>query len=158
MGDTKKAGKRTAATDQAAEGWSEAELAAMKEHAQELKAAKRRGGRASKEDDASALLAKIAEMSASDRAMAERVHEVVTTSAPQLSPKLWYGMPAYYLDGKAVCFFQPADKFKARYATLGFNDVAHLDDGQMWPTSWALTEVTPEVEERIVALVKQAVS
>ena len=103
MGDTKKAGKHTAATDEAAEGWSEAELAAMKEHAQELKADKRRGGRASKEDDASALLAKIAEMSASDRAMAQRVHEVVTRSAPQLSPKLWYGMPAYYHDGKAVC-------------------------------------------------------
>ncbi|MFI8233816.1 iron chaperone [Streptomyces sp. NPDC085900] len=140
------------------EGFSAEERAAMKEHAQEQKAAARRGSRADKaalaEQD---VLAKIAEMQDADRVMAERVHAVVTASAPQLAPKLWYGMPAYALDGKVVCFFQSAAKFKARYATLGFNDAAHLDEGAMWATAFALTGVTAEVEEQIAALVKRAV-
>lgn len=130
----------------------------MKDHAQELKKAARRTSRADRAAEAERdVLAKIAEMRDSDRAMAERVHAVVTASAPLLAPKLWYGMPAYALDGKVVCFFQSAEKFKARYATLGFSDQAKLDDGPMWAAGFALTEVTPEVEERIAALVKQAV-
>ncbi|MFG2577479.1 iron chaperone [Streptomyces sp. NPDC048481] len=141
------------------EGFSAEERAAMKDHAKEQKAAARRGSKADKEAQAEQdLLAKIAEMDDSDRVMAERVHAVVTASAPQLTPKLWYGMPAYALDGKVVCFFQSAAKFKARYATLGFNDPAKLDEGSMWATGFALAKVTPEVEERIAALVKQAVS
>ncbi|WP_077799846.1 iron chaperone [Streptomyces sp. JHA26] len=149
----------TATGDTAYEGFTADERAAMKEHAQEQKKAARRGSKAEKAAEAERdLLAKIAEMEGSDRIMAERVHAVVTATAPQLAPKLWYGMPAYALDGKVVCFFQSAAKFKARYATLGFNDPAQLDDGAMWPTAFALTEVTPEVEERIAALVKQAVS
>jgi uncharacterized protein YdhG (YjbR/CyaY superfamily) len=139
------------------EGFSAEERAAMKEHAQEQKAAARRGSRADKaalaEQD---VLAKIAEMQDTDRVMAERVHAVVTAGAPQLSPKLWYGMPAYALDDKIVCFFQSAAKFKARYATLGFSDQAELDEGSMWATGFALTEVTAEVEEQIAALVKRA--
>ncbi|MEU8342032.1 Uncharacterized conserved protein YdhG, YjbR/CyaY-like superfamily, DUF1801 family [Actinomadura meyerae] len=141
------------------EGFTAEERAAMKEHAQEQKKAARRGSRAEKAAEAVRdVLAKIAEMEGSDRAMAERVHAVVTSAAPDLAPRLWYGMPAYALDGKVLCFFQSAAKFKARYATLGFNDPAKLDDGPMWPTAFALTEVTPEVEERIAALVKKAVS
>lgn len=140
------------------EGFTPEERAAMKEHAQEQKKAARRGSRADKAAEAERdVLAKIAEMQDSDRAMAERVHAVVTAHAPALAPKLWYGMPAYALDGKIVCFFQSAAKFKARYATLGFNDPANLDEGSMWPTAFALTEVTAEVEARIAALVKQAV-
>ena len=104
------------------------------------------------------MLAKIAEMPEADRDMAERLHAIVKASAPDLSPKTWYGMPAYAKDGKVVCFFQAADKFKARYATLGFNDVANLDDGAMWPTSFALTKLTAADEKKIGALVKQAVS
>jgi uncharacterized protein YdhG (YjbR/CyaY superfamily) len=130
----------------------------MKERARELKAAARRGRRADKADGESEVLAKIAEMPESDRAMAERFHAVVRASAPALSPKLWYGMPAYAKDGKVVCFFQAADKFKARYATFGFNDDANLDEGHMWPTSWALTALTTADEARIAALVKKAVS
>ncbi|MCQ9133804.1 MULTISPECIES: DUF1801 domain-containing protein [Streptomyces] len=141
------------------EGFSAEERAAMKDHAKEQKAAARRGSKADKEAQAEQdLLAKIAEMEDSDRVMAERVHAVVTASAPQLTPKLWYGMPAYALDGKVLCFFQSAAKFKARYATLGFNDPANLDEGSMWATGFALAKVTPEVEEQIAALVKQAVS
>ncbi|WP_445281768.1 iron chaperone [Streptomyces sp. DSM 118148] len=140
------------------EGFSAEERAAMKDHAQELRKAARRSSRADKAAEAERdVLAKIAEMRDSDRTMAERVHAVVTASAPLLAPKLWYGMPAYALDGKVVCFFQSAEKFKARYATLGFSDQAKLDDGPMWAAGFALTEVTPEVEERIAALVKQAV-
>ncbi|GLY72288.1 iron chaperone [Actinoallomurus iriomotensis] len=142
------------------EGFTAEERAAMKEHAQDLKTAKRRGSRTDKAAQAAEaaqdVLAKIAEMGDSDRIMAERVHAVVTASAPALAPKLWYGMPAYALDGKIVCFFQPAAKFKSRYATLGFNDRADLDEGEMWATAFALTEVTPQVEERIAALVKRA--
>ncbi|TQK42564.1 uncharacterized protein YdhG (YjbR/CyaY superfamily) [Streptomyces sp. SLBN-118] len=141
------------------EGFTAEERAAMKDHAQELKKASRRSSRADKAAEALRdVLAKIAEMQDSDRIMAERVHAVVTASAPVLEPKLWYGMPAYALDGKVVCFFQSAEKFKARYATLGFSDQAKLDEGTMWATSFALTEVTAELEARIGALVKQAVS
>jgi uncharacterized protein YdhG (YjbR/CyaY superfamily) len=124
----------------------------MKEHVQELKRAK-----AGKVDGETEVRAKIAEMSAHDRAMAERVHEIVKASAPELSSRTWYGMPAYAKDGKVVCFFKNADKFKARYATLGFSDNAKLDDGDMWPTDFALKEMTAEVEARISVLVKKAV-
>ena len=123
----------------------------MKERAQELKA------EAGKADAESALLAKIAEMKGSDRAIAKRLHAIVKTAAPELSPKTWYGMPAYAKDGKVVCFFQSAQKFKSRYATLGFSDQANLDDGAMWPTSFALKALTDAEEAKIVALVKQAV-
>jgi len=133
-------------------GFSAEERAAMKERAQELKAAK------GKADGESALLAKIAEMSEPDRSMAKRLHALIKTSAPALSPKTWYGMPAYARDDKVVCFFQSADKFKARYATLGFSDTAKLDDGAMWPTSFALKELTAAGEAQIAALVKKAVS
>ncbi|MCX5582724.1 iron chaperone [Streptomyces erythrochromogenes] len=140
------------------EGFTAEERAAMKDHAQELKTAARRSSRADKAAAAEQdVLAKIAEMQDSDRIMAERVHAVITASAPSLAPKLWYGMPSYALDGKVVVFFQSAEKFKARYATLGFSDVAKLDEGTMWAAGFALTEVTPEAEERIAALVKQAV-
>ena len=123
----------------------------MKERAKELKA------EASKADGERVLLEKIAEMKGSDRAMAKRLHEVITASAPALSPKLWYGMPAYAKDGKVVCFFQPAQKFNTRYATFGFSDEASLDAGDMWPTSFALKELTATEEKKIVALVKKAV-
>jgi uncharacterized protein YdhG (YjbR/CyaY superfamily) len=158
MTDTQKSTRTTGATDKASETWTDEERAAMKERARELKAAARRGRRADKADGESEVLAKIAEMPESDRAMAERFHAVVRASAPALSPKLWYGMPAYAKDGKVVCFFQAADKFKARYATFGFNDDANLDEGHMWPTSWALTALTTADEARIAALVKKAVS
>ena len=129
----------------------------MREHAQELKAA-RSGAREGKADEEKAVLAKIAAMPAPDRTMAERLHAIIKASAPGLSPKLWYGMPAYAKDDKVVCFFQDAQKFKSRYATLGFSDKAALDEGQMWPTSFALKELTASDEARIVALVKRAVS
>jgi len=156
MTDTKKPAKRTAGRDTPSEGWTDEERAAMKEHAKELKVAARRG--AAKADGEADVLAKIADMPASDRAMAERIHEVVKASAPDLSPRTWYGMPAYAKDGKVVCFFQAADKFKARYATFGFNDSANLDEGAMWPTSFALKELTAADEARIGELVKRAVS
>ena len=133
-------------------GFTAEERAAMKERAQELKA------QARKADGESAVLAKIAEMPKPDRAMAERLHAIVKQSAPDLSPKTWYGMPAYARDGKIVCFFQSADKFNARYATLGFNDAANLDEGAMWPTSFALKELTAADEKKIASLVKKAVS
>lgn len=140
------------------EGFTAEERAAMKEHAQERKKAARRGSRADKAaQDLRDVLAKIAEMEDSDRILAERVHEIVTTSAPDLAPRLWYGMPAYALNGKIVCHFQAAGKFKTRYSTIGFSDQAKLDDGPMWPIGFALTEITAEVEERISALVRQAV-
>ena len=156
MKDAKKSARRTAVRDTPAEGWTDEERAAMKEHAKELKAAAKRG--AARADGEADVVAKIAEMPASDRAMAERIHEVVKANAPDLDPRTWYGMPAYARDGKIVCFFQAADKFKARYATLGFDESANLDEGRMWPTTWALTELTAEEEARIVALVQQAVS
>jgi uncharacterized protein YdhG (YjbR/CyaY superfamily) len=132
-------------------GFTAEERAAMKERARELKAAK------SKADEENDVLAKIAEMPDADRAMAERVHAIVKASAPTLSPKTWYGMPAYAKDGKVVCFFQSANKFKSRYATFGFNDAANLDDGGMWPTSFALRRLTAKEEAKIGALVKKAV-
>ena len=137
---------------QKSRGFSAEERAAMKERARELKAASRRA------DGERDVLAKIAEMPESDRVMAQRIHEIITASAPSLSPKTWYGMPAYALDGKVVCFFTSADKFKSRYATIGFNDTANLDEGAMWPTSFALKELTAADEARIAALVKKAVS
>jgi uncharacterized protein YdhG (YjbR/CyaY superfamily) len=133
-------------------GFTKEERAAMKERAQELKA------EAARADGEGALLGKIAEMPESDRVMAERLHAIVTASAPGLAPKTWYGMPAYAKDGNVVCFFQSADKFKARYATFGFTDKANLDEGAMWPTYFALKELTAAEEARIAALVKQAVS
>ncbi len=141
------------------QGFTAEERAAMKEHARELKAAARRATRADKAaQEARDVLEKIAEMPDPDRVMAERVHDVVTASAPALAPRLWYGMPAYALDGTILCFFQSAAKFNARYATFGFNDPAKLDEGPMWATAFALTEVTAEVEARIAALVQRAVS
>jgi uncharacterized protein YdhG (YjbR/CyaY superfamily) len=130
----------------------------MKARAQELKAAARRGPRAGKADGESDVLAKIAEMPDPDRAMAERLHAIVKASAPALSPRTWYGMPAYAKEGKVVCYFQSAHKFKSRYATFGFNDAANLDDGAMWPTSFALKRLTAADEKKIGALVKKAVS
>jgi uncharacterized protein YdhG (YjbR/CyaY superfamily) len=130
----------------------------MKERARELKAAARRGPRAGKADGESDVLAKIAEMPGPDRAMAERLHAVIKASAPALSPRTWYGMPAYAKDGNVVCFFQSAQKFKTRYATFGFSDKAHLDEGAMWPSAFALTKLTAAEEARIGALVKKAAS
>jgi uncharacterized protein YdhG (YjbR/CyaY superfamily) len=127
----------------------------MRDRAREVKAA-RSGSRASKADGESDVLAKIAQMKGSDRTMAERIHEIVKSSAPSLTPRTWYGMPAYSRDGDVVCFFQSAQKFKSRYATLGFSDKAHLDEGDMWPTSFALKELTTTVEARIRALVTRA--
>ena len=140
-------------------GFTDDERAAMKERAQEMKAEGRRGSRADKADGESDVLAKIAEMPEPDRAMAHRLHALIKAHAPALSPKTWYGMPAYAgNDGKVVCFFQSAQKFKSRYATLGFSDTANLDDGAMWPTTFALKELTAAEEARIGALVKKAVS
>ena len=143
-------------TQQFAKGFTDEERAAMQERARELKAASR--SRTSKADGERDLLAKIAEMPAPDRAIAERLHALITASAPDLAPKTWYGMPAYAKDGKVVCFFQSAQKFKTRYATFGFSDSANLDEGAMWPTTFALTELTAADEARIGALVKKAVS
>ncbi|MBB4917008.1 iron chaperone [Streptosporangium saharense] len=137
------------------DGFTAEERDAMKERAKELKSSKR-GSRTPKADPEVEVLAKIAEMEGTDRVIAERLHDIIKTNAPALSPKLWYGMPAYARDGKIVCFFQPALKFKARYATLGFNDPANLDEGTMWPTAFALTELTPEDETRIADLIRKA--
>ena len=158
MKDTPKSAKSTTAKNKTSSGFTADERAAMKDHAQELKTAARRGPRAARADGESDLLAKIAEMIESDRVMAERIHAIIMASAPDLAPRTWYGMPAYAKDGKIICFFQPAQKFKARYATLGFNDPANLDDGGMWPTAFALTELTAADEARIGALVTKAVS
>ena len=157
MNDAKKTAGDAAAADEAATGFTPEERAAMQERAREMKAAKR-GGRAGGADGERDLLAKIAEMAEPDQSMAERVHAVVMAAAPTLAPRTWYGMPAYAKDGKVICFFQAASKFKVRYATFGFQPDANLDDGAMWPTSFALTELTPDVEARITALVKQAAS
>ena len=147
---SQKSSKRTTAINKKSKGFTDEERAAMKERAQELKADKANGE--------SAVLAKIAEMPEPDRAMAKRLHAIIKASAPALSPKTWYGMPAYAKDGKVVCFFQSAQKFKSRYATFGFSDEANLDEGAMWPTSFALKELTAAEEARIGALVKKAVS
>jgi uncharacterized protein YdhG (YjbR/CyaY superfamily) len=160
MNDPQKSAKSTTATGKGKtfDGFTDEERAAMKERAKELKAEPRRGRGAGKADGERDVLAKIAEMPEPDRVLGERLHAIVKASAPALSPKLWYGMPAYAKDGKVVCFFQPAQKFKERYATFGFSDQANLDDGAMWPTSFALKELTAADEARIGALVKQAVS
>jgi uncharacterized protein YdhG (YjbR/CyaY superfamily) len=143
---------RTKKSTQKSKGFTDEEKAAMKERARELKA------EANKADGEKALLAKVAEMPKPDREMAKRLHTIVKASAPDLSPKTWYGMPAYAKDGKVVCFFQSADKFNSRYATFGFSDEANLDQGAMWPTSFALKELTAADEAKIAALVKKAVS
>jgi uncharacterized protein YdhG (YjbR/CyaY superfamily) len=149
MAEAKTAGKKS-------KGFTDEERAAMKERAKELKAEERASkDRAAGERD---VLAKIAELPEPDRAMATRLHEIVTVGAPALSPKTWYGMPAYAREGKIVCFFTPASKFKTRYATFGFNDSANLDEGAMWPTSFALAELTAAEEKKITALVQKAVS
>ncbi len=156
MKDTQKSAKSTTATEKTSKGFTGEERAAMKERAREMKAEARAiKGKAEGESD---VLAKIAEMPEPDRALAERVHAIIKANAPALSPRTWYGMPAYAKDGKVVCFFQAAAKFKSRYATLGFSDSANLDEGAMWPNAFALTELTTADEARIGALVKKAVS
>ncbi|WP_137988791.1 iron chaperone [Streptomyces vilmorinianum] len=140
------------------DGFTDEERSAIKERAKEVRASARRGPRAAKADPETEVLAKIAEMPEADRVLAERIHAIVKADAPDLSPKLWYGMPAYAKNGKVVCFFQSAQKFKTRYATLGFSDQAELDEGTMWPTSYALTKLTADDEARIGALIKNAVS
>jgi uncharacterized protein YdhG (YjbR/CyaY superfamily) len=155
---TQKSAKSTTATDTTFTGLTDEERAALKDRVQELKAEARRGPRADKADGERDVLAKIAEMPQPDRAMAERLHAVIKAIAPALSPKTWYGMPAYAKDGKVVCFFQSAQKYNSRYSTFGFQDAANLDEGAMWPTSFALTELTATEEARIGALVKKAVS
>jgi uncharacterized protein YdhG (YjbR/CyaY superfamily) len=152
MKDPQKSAKGATASDEKFQGLTDEERAAMKERTRELKAEARAG----KADGEAAVLAKIAELPQPDRAMAERLHAVVTASAPTLAPKTWYGMPAYAKDGKVVCFFQAADKFKSRYATFGFDVAANLDDGAMWPVAFALTALTAAEEARIAALVRQA--
>ena len=156
MTDTQKAA--TSTTGKASTGFTDEERAAMRERAHEQKAAARRGPRAGTADGESDVRAKIAEMPEPDRAMAERLHAIITASAPALAPRTWYGMPAYAKDGHVVCFFQSAHKFKTRYATLGFSDRANLDDGAMWPTAFALTALTADDEATIAALVRKAVS
>jgi hypothetical protein len=155
--DTQKSAKSATAIGKGSKGFTDEERAAMQERAQELKAAARPDPRAGKAGEESAVLAKIAAMPAPDRTMGERLHAIIKASAPGLSPKLWYGMPAYAKDGNVVCFFQAPQKFKTRYATLGFSDKASLDDGQMWPTAFALKELTAADEATIGALVKRAV-
>jgi uncharacterized protein YdhG (YjbR/CyaY superfamily) len=157
MTDTQKSAESATASTETFQGLTDEERSAMKERTGELKAEARRGRRASKADGESDVLAKIAEMPEPDRVLAERLHAIIRASAPALSPKTWYGMPAYAKDGKVVCFFQSADKFKSRYATFGFDVAANLDDGAMWPTAFALTELTAADEARIAALVKKAV-
>jgi len=157
MKDTQKSAKRTSATNKKLKGFTDEERAAMKEYVQEMKTSAARGPRADKADREGAVLAKIAEMREPDRAMAKRLHAIIKASAPALSPRTWYGMPAYAKDGEVLCFFQPAQKFKTRYATLGFSDAANLDEGALWPVAFALKELTPTEEARISALVKRAV-
>jgi uncharacterized protein YdhG (YjbR/CyaY superfamily) len=156
--DTKKPAEGTSARGTSSEGFTAEERAAMKERARELKTSTRRGSRATKADGENDVLEKIAEMPEPDRVIAERIHAIIKDTAPDLAPRTWYGMPAYARDGNVVCFFQPADKFKARYATLGFSDKANLDDGTMWPVTYALTELTADAETRIGELVRKAVS
>jgi uncharacterized protein YdhG (YjbR/CyaY superfamily) len=158
MNDTQKSARTTTATRKASKVFTAEERAAMIDRAKELKAEARRGKQADKaaEDEAD-VLAKIAQMPESDRVMAERIHAIVKANAPALSPRTWYGMPAYAKEGKVVCFFKAADKFKARYATFGFEEDANLDEGTMWATSWALTKLTAADEKAIGALVKKSV-
>jgi len=154
--ETQKSAKSTTAINKKSKGFTDEERAAMKERSQELKAAAR--ANKDKADGESAVLAAIAAMQEPDRAMAKRLHAIIKASAPALSPKTWYGMPAYAKDGKVVCFFQSAQKFKTRYATFGFSDTANLDEGALWPVAFALKELTATEEARISALVKKAVS
>ena len=154
---TQKSSGTTTENDKTSKGFTDEERAAMRERVKEIKAATRRGPRAGKVDEESEVLARIAEMPPPDRAMAEQLHAIIKASVPGLSPKLWYGMPAYAKDDKVVCFFQAAQKFKTRYATFGFSDKATLDEGSMWATSFALKELTAADEARIGALVKKAV-
>jgi len=154
----RKSAKSAPAINKKSKGFTDEERAAMKERAQELKAEARRGPSAKQADGESDVLAKIAAMPEPDRAMAKRLHAIIKASAPALAPKTWYGMPAYAKDGNVVCFFQSAHKFKARYATFGFSDKANLDEGAMWPTSFALKQLTAAEEAKIGALVKKAVS
>jgi uncharacterized protein YdhG (YjbR/CyaY superfamily) len=156
MPDTKSSANSTTNRRGAAETWTAEERAAMKEHARELKAAAKKGR--TREDGEAEIRAKIAEMPEADRVIAERFHAIVSEVAPDLVPRTWYGMPAYAKDGKVLGYLQAAAKFKARYATIGFDEVANLDDGTMWPTSWAVTKLTKADEEKVAALVKQAVS
>src|SRR2546430_7888220 len=158
MKDTQKSAKSTTAKTKTSGAFTGEERAAMKERAREERATARRGPRGAKADGQSDVLAKIAEMRETDRAMAERIHAIVKASAPALSPRTWYGMPAYAKDGKVVCFFQSGQKFKTRYATFGFQDKANLDEGAIWPVAFALTKLTAADEARIGALVKRAVS
>jgi uncharacterized protein YdhG (YjbR/CyaY superfamily) len=159
LADAKGTRKPTKGTSgKASNGFTDEERAAMKDRAQELKAAARRGPRADKAGGERDVLAKIAEMPEPDRTMAERLHAIIKASAPALAPRLWYGMPAYARDGKVVCFFQAAQRFNTRYATFGFSDQANLDEGAMWPTAFALKALTAAEEARIGALVKKAVS
>lgn len=157
MTDTQKPAKGEGSAKTAPDGFTEDERAAMKERARELKSAARRNPANARAEGEAEVQAKIAEMPKPDRAMAERLHALITATAPELMPRTWYGMPAYAKDGKVLCFFQAAGKFKARYSTLGFSDTAMLDDGNIWPTTFALTELTSDVETRITALVKKAV-
>ncbi|MFJ8650029.1 iron chaperone [Streptomyces sp. NPDC093546] len=159
MASTKPSAENSGTTTEKYDGFTAEERAAMKEHAREQKKAAARRGASRAEKEAAAerdVLAKIAEMPEADRVLAERIHHIVKTTAPDLAPKLWYGMPAYARDGKVVCHFQSAEKFKTRYATLGFSDQAALDDGAMWPTAYALRELTEADAQRISALVKKA--
>jgi uncharacterized protein YdhG (YjbR/CyaY superfamily) len=152
MPDTKKKPARPRSGGETSGKFSEFELEAMKERANELKSAKRRGSADAEAD----VLAKFAEMPESDRVLAEGIHEIIKATVPELTPRTWYGMPAYAKDGKVLCFFTSADKFKARYATFGFSEEAMLDDGTMWPTGWGITKLTPENKKLIAALVKKA--
>jgi len=156
VAETRKSAKSRAATAEKSQAFTAEERAAMKERASEVRTSSRRG--AAKADEEAEVLAKIAEMPDSDRVLAEKIHAVVKASAPDLAPRLWYGMPAYAKDGKMVCFFQPAQKFKTRYATLGFSDQAKLDEGAMWPNAYALTTPTAADVKKIAALVKKAAS
>jgi uncharacterized protein YdhG (YjbR/CyaY superfamily) len=155
---TQKSSKSTTAARKKSTGFTDEERAAMREFIQEAKAEAQRGGRADRADGESAVLAKLAALPQPDRAMGERLHAIIKANAPALSPRTWYGMPAYAKRGHVVCFFQSAQKFKTRYATLGFSDKANLDEGHMWPTAFALKELTAAEEARIVALVKKAVT
>jgi len=155
---TPKSAKSTSAIGKTSKGFTDGERVAIKERLQELKAEGRRGSRAKQAEGESAVLAQIAAMPGPDRALGERLHAIIKANAPALSPRLWYGMPAYAKDGKVVCFFQSAQKFKTRYATFGFMHEANLDEGAMWPTAFALKELTAAEEARIRALVKKAVS
>ena len=158
MNDAQKSAKDATAKNKSYAGFTDEERSAMKDRARELKAAGRRGPGAGKADGEREVLAKIAEMQEPDRIMGERLHALIKASAPDLTPRLWYGMPAYAKDGKLVCHFQPAQKFKTRYPTLSFSDAANLDEGAMWPVSYALAELTAAEEARIGALVRKAVS